>query len=140
VWSNGAGADSPAESSLGRLTNSSKWASKVLIHSSLIFQSGLAPKSVFPKLCHAERGTNLKTTKDSNFARDAFSTFIPISVDSDARTRIIMDFFDLLAAVAAHGKKNGLGGRKLSRYAGWWAFEHEDTGSGFEAAYKNWAR
>ncbi|KAL4870809.1 hypothetical protein BDV12DRAFT_165264 [Aspergillus spectabilis] len=77
--------------------------------------------------------------QDSQFARDAFSTFIPISVDSDARTKIIFDFFDLLTAIAAHGKSNGLGGRKLSRYAGWWAFEHADTGNGFEAAYKNWA-
>lgn len=76
---------------------------------------------------------------DSDEARDAFSTFIPLSVDSDARTRIIIDFFDLLAAIAAHGKSNGLGGRKLSRYAGWWAFEHTDTGGGFEASYKNWA-
>ncbi|KAL3453508.1 hypothetical protein BJX65DRAFT_125602 [Aspergillus insuetus] len=77
--------------------------------------------------------------QDSQFARDAFSTFIPISVDSDSRTKIIFDFFDLLTAIAAHGKSNGLGGRKLSRYAGWWAFEHTDTGNGFEAAYKNWA-
>ncbi|KAL5337289.1 hypothetical protein BJX70DRAFT_247311 [Aspergillus crustosus] len=77
--------------------------------------------------------------QDSQFARDAFSTFIPISVDSDARTKIVFDFFDLLTAIAAHGKSNGLGGRKLSRYAGWWAFEHADTGNGFEAAYKNWA-
>ncbi|PYH92722.1 hypothetical protein BO71DRAFT_431614 [Aspergillus ellipticus CBS 707.79] len=77
--------------------------------------------------------------QDSQFARDAFSTFIPISVDSDARSKIVFDFFDLLAAVAAHGKSNGLGGRKLSRYAGWWAFEHSDIGKGFEAAYKNWA-
>ena len=75
---------------------------------------------------------------DAQFARDAFTTFIPISVDSDARTKIIFDFFDLLTAIAAHGKSNGLGGRKLSRYAGWWAFEHTDMGNGFEAAYKNW--
>ncbi|KAL4897704.1 hypothetical protein BDV59DRAFT_48847 [Aspergillus ambiguus] len=77
--------------------------------------------------------------QDSQFAPDAFSTFIPISVDSDARCQIIFDFFDLLTAIAAHGKSNGLGGRKLSRYAGWWAFEHTDTGNGFEAAYKNWS-
>ena len=76
---------------------------------------------------------------DSDLARDAFSTFIPISVDSDARNKIIFDFFDLLASIAAHGKSNGLGGRKLSRYAGWWAFDHHDTGNGFEASYKNWA-
>ncbi|RJE24367.1 morphogenesis protein [Aspergillus sclerotialis] len=77
--------------------------------------------------------------QDSGLARDAFSTFIPISADSDSRTKIIFDFFDLLAAIAAHGKSNGLGGRKLSRYAGWWAFEHTDEGKGFDAAYKNWA-
>ncbi|KAL5359999.1 hypothetical protein BJX96DRAFT_66786 [Aspergillus floccosus] len=77
--------------------------------------------------------------QDSQFAPDAFSTFIPISVDSDARSQIIFDFFDLLTAIAAHGKSNGLGGRKLSRYAGWWAFEHTDTGNGFEAAYNNWS-
>ncbi|KAI9927748.1 hypothetical protein MW887_002600 [Aspergillus wentii] len=77
--------------------------------------------------------------QDSQLARDAFSTFIPISVDSDARTKIIFDFFDLLTAIAAHGKSNGLGGRKLSRYAGWWAFEHVDTGNGFEGSYKSWA-
>ncbi|KAE8349954.1 hypothetical protein BDV28DRAFT_50539 [Aspergillus coremiiformis] len=77
--------------------------------------------------------------QDSQLARDAFATFIPISVDSDSRSKIIFDFFDLLTAIAAYGKSNGLGGRKLSRYAGWWAFEHTDTGNGFEAAYKNWA-
>lgn len=76
---------------------------------------------------------------DSHYARDAFTTFLPISVESDARVKIIEHFFDLLAAVAAHGKTNGLGGRKLSRYAGWWAFEHYDTGKGFEAGYKSWA-
>lgn len=81
----------------------------------------------------------LSKTIDSDWARDAFATFIPISVDTDARAKIIFDFFDLLASIAAHGKSNGLGGRKLSRYAGWWAFEHHDTGKGFEASYKNWA-
>lgn len=91
--------------------------------------------------CHVWAKTSCADSfSDSQFARDAFSTFIPISVDSDARSKIIFDFFDLLAAVAAHGKSNGLGGRKLSRYAGWWAFDHTDTGNGFEAAYKNWAR
>ncbi|EDN07814.1 morphogenesis protein [Histoplasma capsulatum] len=77
--------------------------------------------------------------QDSQFARDAFSTFIPLSVESDSRTKIIFDFFDLMSAIAAHGKTNGFGGRKLSRYAGWWAFEHVDTGNGFESSYKNWA-
>jgi hypothetical protein len=75
---------------------------------------------------------------DSNMARDSFATFIPLSVDSDARTKIIFDFFDLLSAIAAHSKTNGLGGRKLSRLAGWWAFEHSDGGNGFEGGYKTW--
>ena len=76
---------------------------------------------------------------DSNMARDSFATFIPLSVDSDARSNIIFDFFDLLSAIAAHAKTNGLGGRKLSRLAGWWAFEHSDVGNGFEGGYKGWA-
>lgn len=76
---------------------------------------------------------------DSNMARDSFTTFIPLSVESDARTKIIFDFFDLLSATAAHAKSNGMGGRKLSRYAGWWAFDHADTGNGFEGGYKGWA-
>ncbi|TLD34070.1 hypothetical protein PspLS_01344 [Pyricularia sp. CBS 133598] len=77
---------------------------------------------------------------DSDMARDSFRTFIPLSVENEARTSIIFDFFDLLAAVAAHGKMNGFGGRKLSRMASWWAFEHKDTGNGFEGGYKLWLR
>jgi len=76
--------------------------------------------------------------KESHTARNAFSTFIPISAESTARKNIIFDFFDLLAAIAAHGKVNGLGGRKLSRLAGWWAFEHSDDGNGFSGGYKSW--
>ncbi|KAH9212733.1 hypothetical protein DL95DRAFT_174712 [Leptodontidium sp. 2 PMI_412] len=75
---------------------------------------------------------------DSNMARDSFATFIPLSVDSDARSKIIFDFFDLLSAIAAHAKTNGLGGRKLSRLAGWWGFEHHDGGKGFEGGYRRW--
>ncbi|KJZ77455.1 hypothetical protein HIM_03179 [Hirsutella minnesotensis 3608] len=75
---------------------------------------------------------------DSNNARDSFKTFIPISVDNGARQRIIFDFFDLIAAIAAHGKSNGLGGRKLSRMAAWWAFEQKETGNGFDGGYKAW--
>ena len=73
-------------------------------------------------------------------ARDAFTSFIPISVESNARVQIITDFFELIAAIAAHGKTNGLGGYKLSRFAGWWAFGHIDTGKGFDAGYKSWER
>ncbi|KAF2705298.1 hypothetical protein K504DRAFT_471770 [Pleomassaria siparia CBS 279.74] len=77
---------------------------------------------------------------DSNFAKHSFDTFIPLSVDSEARKQIIFDFFDLLAAVAARGKTNGMGGRKLSRMAGWWAFEHFDDGKGFDGGYRSWEK
>lgn len=77
--------------------------------------------------------------QDSDMARDAFATFMPLSVESDARTKIIFDFFDLMAAIAAHGKTNGMGGRKLSRLAGWWAFEQIDAGNGFDGGYKSWS-
>jgi hypothetical protein len=72
-------------------------------------------------------------------AKDSFSTFIPLCVESDARTKIIFDFFDLLSAVAARCKTNGLGRQKLSRLAAWWAFEHLDKGEGFKGGYKGWA-
>ncbi|KAI1433831.1 hypothetical protein GGR50DRAFT_665970 [Xylaria sp. CBS 124048] len=78
--------------------------------------------------------------KDSNMAPDAFSTFIPISIDNVPRSNIIFDYFDLLSAIAAHGKANGLSGRKLSRMASWWVFEHKDTSDGFEGGYKVWLR
>lgn len=71
-------------------------------------------------------------------ARDSFKTFIPLSVENGARSSIIFDFFDLLSALAAHGKTNGFGGRKLSRMAAWWTFEHKDTGSGFDGGYRAW--
>ena len=32
----------------------------------------------------------------------------------------------------------GLGGRKLSRLAGWWAFDLSDDGKGFEGGYRSW--
>ncbi|POS86913.1 hypothetical protein EPUL_003213, partial [Erysiphe pulchra] len=75
---------------------------------------------------------------DSNMARYSFATFVPLSVDSDARSKIIFDFFDLLSAIAAHSKANGLGGRKLSRLAGWWAFDQSEDGNGFEGGYMKW--
>lgn len=76
---------------------------------------------------------------ESNQARHAFETFIPIATESSARKNIVVDFFDLMAAVAAHGKMNGMGGRKVSRMAGWWAFDLSDDGKGFEGGYKSWA-
>ncbi|KAJ3485791.1 hypothetical protein NLG97_g6743 [Lecanicillium saksenae] len=77
---------------------------------------------------------------DSKLARDSFKTFIPISVESDARQNIIFSFFELVAAIAAHGKTNGLSGVKLSRMAAWWAFEQKDTGDGFDGGYKAWRK
>lgn len=72
-------------------------------------------------------------------AKHAFDTFIPLSVDSDARKDIIFDFFDLLSAIAANGKVTGLGGRKLSRLSGWWAFDFSETvGKGFDGGYRSW--
>ncbi|KAI8624073.1 DUF1708-domain-containing protein [Xylariaceae sp. FL1651] len=76
--------------------------------------------------------------QDSSMARDSFATFIPLSIENQARSQIVFDYFDLLSAIAAHGKMNGFGGRKLSRMASWWAFEHKDTGNGFEGGYKIW--
>ncbi|KAG8409006.1 hypothetical protein J3458_020010 [Metarhizium acridum] len=77
---------------------------------------------------------------DSRMARDSFKTFIPLSVESGARQRIIFDFFELTAAIAAHGKTNGFGGCQLPRMAAWWAFEQKDTGSGFDGGYKAWQK
>ncbi|PSR87167.1 hypothetical protein BD289DRAFT_367470 [Coniella lustricola] len=78
--------------------------------------------------------------QDSNMARDSFKTFIPLSVENGARSSIIFNFFDLLSAIAAHGKMNGFGGRKLSRMAAWWAFEHKDTSNGFDGGYRSWLK
>jgi hypothetical protein len=33
-----------------------------------------------------------------------------------------------------------MGGRKLSRMAGWWAFEFTDDGKGFDGGYRAWER
>ena len=85
-------------------------------------------------------GCMLTKEKDSRLARDSFKTFIPLSVESGARQRIIFDFFELIAAVAAHGKTNGFGGLQLPRMAAWWAFDHKETTEGFDGGYKAWAR
>jgi hypothetical protein len=42
--------------------------------------------------------------------------------------------------VAARGKTNGMGGRKLSRLAGWWAFEFVEDGKGFDGGYRTWEK
>jgi hypothetical protein len=77
----------------------------------------------------------------SAMARDSFATFLPMVITDKARVQVVFDFFDLLAAVAAHGKTNGLRGRALARLAGWWAFEHNLEGKeGFDGGYKSWTR
>lgn len=88
---------------------------------------------------HERLNTLTRLPLESQMAKHAFDTFIPLSVESDARKAIIFDFFELLAAIAANGKTNGLGGRKLSRLAGWWAFSHSDNGKGFDGGYRSWA-
>lgn len=103
--------------------------------------SYFAPVKLVSTLSRFETLANiLMRNVDASMAKNAFTVFIPMSTESDARKKIVFDFFDLLAAIAARGKTNGLGGRKLSRMAGWWAFEHSDNGKGFEGGYKSWAK
>jgi len=71
--------------------------------------------------------------------KQAFDTFLPLSTESGAHRLIVLDFFDLLAAIATHSRSNGLGGLKLSRSMGWFAFSHT-TDKGFESGYKSWTR
>jgi len=71
--------------------------------------------------------------------KQAFDTFLPLSTGSRAHQLIILDFFDLLAAIAAHSRSNGFGGLKLSRFMGWFAFSHT-ANKGFESGYKSWTR
>ncbi|KAK4944044.1 hypothetical protein LTR28_008331, partial [Elasticomyces elasticus] len=105
------------------------------------YASSWNSKEVVPEevqdLIHA--CTQEMKSRESKMTVSAFDSFIPMCVESEARRAIIYDFFDLLSAIAAHGKINGLGGRKLSRMAGWWAFDHSDDGKGFEGGYKSWA-
>jgi hypothetical protein len=103
-----------------------------------LFRIGEAGESRALEDCSLPFGADHRI--DSNLARHAFDTFIPLSVDSEARKRIIFDFFDLLSAVAARGKTNGMGGRKLSRLAGWWAFEFVEDGKGFDGGYRTWEK
>lgn len=60
---------------------------------------------------------------ETGHKQDSFFTIMPRCVESEFHATIVFDFFDLLASVATHGRKNGLGGRKLSRLAGTWAFD-----------------
>lgn len=69
--------------------------------------------------------------------KQAFDTFLPLSTESSAHRVIVLDFFDLLATIAANSRSNGFGGLKLSRYMGWFAFSHT-ANKGFEAGYRSW--
>jgi len=77
---------------------------------------------------------------DSNYARDAFSVLIPLSVESELHTAIILDFFGFLASVAAHAKSNGFSGQRLARIMGWYAFNVKGSASGFTDGYANWEK
>lgn len=122
--SSGVGAAYKEESSAGMLMNFLKLENKVW--------SFPNASDIFPGANHL--------AADSNEAPDSFNTFIPLSVENVARASIVFDLFDLLSAIAAHGKANGFGGRKLSRMASWWAFDSNGAGNGFEGGYKEWLK
>lgn len=108
-----------------------------------LFRVGEQGKSIFGagfSIIKISDSVDANAFTDSNYARDAFATFLPLSVETDARAKIIFDFFDLLAAIAAHGKSNGMAGRKLSRFAGWWAFDHHNDKDGFDGGYRSWTK
>ena len=77
---------------------------------------------------------------DANYSRDAFNQLIPLSVESELHTAIILDFFAFLTSVAAHAKSNGFSGSRLARIAGWYAFNINGSPAGFVDGYKNWER
>ena len=77
---------------------------------------------------------------DSNYSRDAFNLLMPLSVESELHTAIILDFFGFLASVAAHAKSNGFNGQRLARLAGWYAFDIKSSSGGFVDGYRNWER
>jgi len=65
---------------------------------------------------------------------------IPLSVESELHTAVILDFFAFMASVAAHAKSNGFAGQRLARIAGWYAFNVKGTNSGFVDGYANWEK
>ncbi|KAG5438250.1 hypothetical protein PCANB_003101 [Pneumocystis canis] len=78
--------------------------------------------------------------RDTKYPFNAFFDYIPIIAGSKVREKIILGFFDILSAIAAYSKINGLCGDKLSRTAGWWAFNFKDREQGFHRAYSNWKK
>ncbi|KTW28172.1 hypothetical protein T552_02031 [Pneumocystis carinii B80] len=81
-----------------------------------------------------------KLEKEAKYPHNAFFDYIPIIVKSRIREKIILGFFDILSAIAAYSKINGLCGDKLSRTAGWWAFNFKNKEQGFHRGYSNWKR
>jgi Domain of unknown function (DUF1708) len=79
-------------------------------------------------------------TEDCNYSRDAFNLLIPLSVESELHTAIILDFFAFLASVAAHAKLNGFNGQRLARIVGWYAFDIKGSSLGFTDGYANWEK
>jgi len=77
---------------------------------------------------------------DCNYSRDAFNLLIPLSVESELHTAIILDFFAFLASVAAHAKLNGFSGQKLARMVGWYCFDIKSSPNGFIDGYSNWEK
>ncbi|CAN6674736.1 hypothetical protein TRVA0_063S00188 [Trichomonascus vanleenenianus] len=60
---------------------------------------------------------------EAGFKEDSFLTVLPKLVDSAAHASIVFHFFDLVTSIATHGRRNGMGPRKLARLAGLWAFD-----------------
>jgi len=61
--------------------------------------------------------------RKSSYKLRAFDNILSKSVDSHDHEDIICNFYDLLMALAAYERRNGLNGYKLARLAGAWAFE-----------------
>lgn len=59
----------------------------------------------------------------SNPPLDSFFRIFPNCVESDNHMRLVVYFFELVMALATHGRANGMGETKLPRLAGTWAFD-----------------
>lgn len=74
----------------------------------------------------------------------AFKTIIPRAAESPIHLNIISSFFVLLYKIAARERKNCLSGRKLARFAGFWAFElldpNKEAPSNFGSGLLCWSR
>lgn len=77
---------------------------------------------------------------DSGFPKDAFKTFVPLCVESDAHAQIIEAFFDLLASVAANFKSTGLTPTSVSSFGGWFAFGYDAKEWNFDCGYAAWIK